>query len=126
MVQTKIKYLGLVIEDGKHHLQPHILNNIQQFPSNISEKTQLQRFLGCLTYAEAYIKKGAVLNSKTTEGEQLCRYTSGSFSRAELNYHSNEKEYLSLKKAIKKFSIYVIIQKFIVRCDNKNFTFLEK
>lgn len=31
------------------------------------------------------------------------------------------KEYLSVKRAIKKFSIHVISQRFIVRCDNKDF-----
>ena len=57
LAQQKIKYLGLEIEDGKHNLQPHILNNIQGFPSELKDKNQLQRFLGCLTYVEAYIKK---------------------------------------------------------------------
>lgn len=182
LCQTKVNYLGLEIEEGKHHLQPHVLNNIQNFPSAISDKTQLQRFLGCLTYAEAYIPKlaemrkplqaklkkdvlwswkdsdtayvekvkrqvknlpvlyhpgpegqmiietdaskdfwGAVLKAKTSNGEQLCRYTSRSFVGAELNYHNNEKEYLTAEKAIKKFGIYVISQRFIVRCDNRNF-----
>ena len=46
---------------------------------------------------------GAVLKAKTETNEVLCRYTSGSFQGPELNYHSNEKEYLAVKKAIKKF-----------------------
>lgn len=57
LVQTKIKFLGLGIEEGKRQLQSHILTHIWEFPSEIKDKNQLQRFLGCLTYAEAYIKK---------------------------------------------------------------------
>lgn len=38
-----------------------------------------------------------------------------------MNYHSNEKEYFAGKLAIKKFSVYVISQEFIGRCDDKNF-----
>lgn len=182
IAQKNIQFLGLEIELGKHKLQPHILEGIQKFPSEISDKTQLQRFLGCLTYAEGYIKKlaemrkplqaklkkdvpwkwissdteyvnkvkkqiinlpalyhplpsdhmiietdasgehwGAALKAKTTDSEELCRYTSGGFQGAELNYHSNEKEYLAVKKAITKFRIYVIDKEFTVRCDNKNF-----
>jgi hypothetical protein len=66
---------------------------------------------------------GAVLKAKVKveEGEQLCRFTSGSFQGPELNYHINEKEYLAVKREIKKFAIYVISQKFIIRTDDKNF-----
>lgn len=64
---------------------------------------------------------GAVSKAKTETNEELRRYTSGSFQGSELNYHSNEKEYLAVKKAIRKFAIYVISKKFIVRTDNKNF-----
>ena len=38
-------------------MQPYILNNIQGFFGELKDKNQLQRFLGCLTYVEAYIKK---------------------------------------------------------------------
>ena len=189
IAQKQIKYLGLEIEEGKHKLQPHVLENIQKFPDKITDKTQLQRFLGCLTYAEAYIHKlaemrkpfqaklkkdvqwtwtdsdcqklakikkqvknlpglyhpteddqmiietdasgefwGAVLKARPKKSldEYLCKYTSGSFQAAELNYHSNEKETLAVKKAIKKFSIYVIHQEFIVRTDNTYFTYFLK
>ena len=181
LVQTKIRFLVLEIEEGKHQLQSHILTHIQEFPSEIKDKNQLQRFLGCLTNVEAYIKKlaqmrkplqakfkqnvqwtwqesdtlyvdkikkqlinlpvlchpgpedfmiietdaskeywRAVLKAETATNKELCRYTSGSFQGSELNYHSNEKEYLAVKKAIKKSAIYVISKKFIVRTDNKN------
>lgn len=35
-----------------------------------------------------------------------------------------KKEYFAGKRVIKKFSIYVISQEFIVRCDNKNFGYV--
>lgn len=59
--QQKIKFLGLEIDQGNLSMQAHVLNNIQNFPSEIKDKTQLQRFLGCLTYAEGYSKKLAEL-----------------------------------------------------------------
>ena len=70
---------------------------------------------------------GAILKARVDDkDEYLCRYTSGSFQGPELNYHSNEKEYLAVKKAIKKFAIYVISSRFIIRTDNKNFGYFLK
>lgn len=67
---------------------------------------------------------GAVLKAKTPNGEEkLCRYTSGTFQGPEINYHSNEKEYLAVKKGITKFRIYLISKEFLVRTDNKNFSY---
>lgn len=183
LFQTKINFLGLEIEEGSLKMQNHIMDNIQKFPSKMESKVHLQRFLGCLTYAEGYIKKlaevrkplqkylkkdakwnwsdadtayvdkvkkhvkdlpvlyhpkeedlmiletdasnefwGGVLKARDKDQvEHLCRYTSGSFQGSELNYHSNEKEYLAIKKAIKKFSIYLTPKRFEVRTDSKNF-----
>lgn len=53
----KINYLGLTLEKGKHKLQQHVLDHIQNFPDKIEDKKQLQRFLGYLTHAESYIKR---------------------------------------------------------------------
>ena len=55
--------------------------------------------------------------------KKICWYTSGSFKAAELNYHSNEKELLAVKQVISKFSAYLTPVKFLVRTDNKNFTY---
>jgi hypothetical protein len=66
---------------------------------------------------------GGVLKAKTSDGEKIYRYTSGSFKAAELNYHSNEKELLAVKQVISKFSAYLTPVKFLVRTDNKNFTY---
>ncbi|UTQ50644.1 MAG: reverse transcriptase (domains: peptidase, RT, RNase H) [Plant associated caulimovirus 1] len=180
LAQTKIKFLGLTVENGSISMQDHILTKITEFPSRIKDKTQLQRFLGLITYAEGFVPKlaeakkplqgklkkdvsfawteedskvvdkikkkftnvpplyhpletdasgdywGAALKAKVKESdgdytEKLCRYTSGTFKKHELSYHSNEKECLAVKKGIKKFRVYLISSEFLVRCDNKNF-----
>ncbi|KAL4566124.1 hypothetical protein LXL04_030234 [Taraxacum kok-saghyz] len=67
---------------------------------------------------------GGDLKAKNSKNEeQICRYTSGSFKAAEKNYHSNEKELLAVKRVITKFSVYLTPVKFLVRTDNKNFTY---
>nr|QVW10188.1 putative reverse transcriptase [Atractylodes mild mottle virus] len=68
---------------------------------------------------------GGVLEAKTIDEdkEYIYRYTSGSFKRAELNYHSNEKEILAAINSIKKLSGYLTPVKFLIRTDNENFTF---
>ena len=38
-------------------MQPNIIQKIQDFPSQIEDKKQLQRFLGFLTHAEEFIPK---------------------------------------------------------------------
>jgi hypothetical protein len=38
-------------------MQPNIITKIQDFPSKIEDKKQLQRFLGFLTHAEEFIQK---------------------------------------------------------------------
>lgn len=180
--KSKINYLGLEVERGRINLQPHILEKIHQFPDHIPDKVTLQRFLGCLTYAQNYIKNlseirkplqaklkkdvpwywtpvdtaymrkvknkvvnlpalhlpevnekliietdasntywGGILKSKNKDGvEELCGYTSGSFAGSEINYHSNEKEILAVKRVISKFRLYLASNQFLVRTDNKN------
>ncbi|GKA20044.1 Orf y [Tanacetum coccineum] len=67
---------------------------------------------------------GGILKAKTPDNnEKICRYTSGSFKAAEKNYHSNEKELLAVKNVISKFSAYLTPVTFLVRTDNKNFTY---
>lgn len=67
---------------------------------------------------------GGILKAKTKDdtNELICRYTSGSFKAAELNYHSNEKEILAIINVIKKFTGYLTPVEFLIRTDNKNFT----
>ena len=71
---------------------------------------------------------GGVLKAKRkdTNKEYVCRFASGSFKSAEINYHSNEKEYLAVIRVIDKFSIYLTPVKFLVRTDNKNFSYFRR
>lgn len=66
---------------------------------------------------------GGVLKAVNSNQELICRYASGNFKNAEKNYHSNEKEYLAVIRVINKFSIYLTPVKFLIRTDNKNFTY---
>lgn len=182
LFKTKINFLGLEVEQGSHTHQNHILEKLHEFPNVLTDKKQLQRFLGVLTYAGAYIEKlanlrknlqvklkkdsiwnwnekdtdciisikkklkefpklylpapedqmiietdasdhswGGVLKAKTPLGEELiCRYCSGGFQPAELNYHIGEKEILAVIKTIVKLSIYLTPVNFLIRSDNKN------
>ena len=54
--QTSIKFLGHAIKDGQITLQKHALKFSDKFPDVIIEKTQLQRFLGCLNYVSSFYK----------------------------------------------------------------------
>ncbi|KAL2513059.1 orf y [Abeliophyllum distichum] len=180
LFKEKIGYLGLEIAYGHKQLNPHILTHIQEFPNEIQDQKQLMRFLGCLTYAESFIKDLAKMRSplqkklkkdhkwnwtkddtlyvqkikdlpslyhpKTGEKmiieidasqeywggvlkalyindsiQKLCSYSLGTFTEAEKNYHINEKEILAMKKAITKFRLYVISDKFVVRIDYSTF-----
>jgi hypothetical protein len=54
--KTYIEFLGFHINKGQILLQEHILKSFDQFPDIISDKTQLQRFLGCLNYVRPFYK----------------------------------------------------------------------
>ena len=53
-MQTKIEYLGLILSQGKIELQDHILKKLTEFPDEILDTKQLQRFLGCLNYIRQF------------------------------------------------------------------------
>jgi hypothetical protein len=50
----KINFIGLQISFGKIILQPHILEYIHSFLDEIKDKTQLQRFIGCINYVAPF------------------------------------------------------------------------
>ena len=54
---------------------------------------------------------------KTDIGE-ICKYTSGTFSTAEINYSTNEKELLAIVKGIRKFTLFLLPKEFTVETDN--------
>jgi hypothetical protein len=56
LFQTRIKFLGHIIEKGQIYLQPHAVEFASKFPDKILDKTQLQRFLGSLNYVSHFYK----------------------------------------------------------------------
>ena len=54
--KTEMEFLGFKIQKGQVVLQKHVLNVFNQFPYQILEKTQLQRFLGSLNYIRTFYK----------------------------------------------------------------------
>jgi len=49
--QKEIEHLGLILrENGELGLTPHTQEKIQAFPNEVSDRKQIQRFLGCLNY----------------------------------------------------------------------------
>ena len=52
-----------------------------------------------------------------TDINEICRYTSGTFNHAQVNYPVHENELLAIHKGIKKFSLFLQKQ-FIVETDN--------
>jgi hypothetical protein len=56
LFQTKIKFLGFDISEGKIRPIDRAIQFADKFPDVITEKTQLQRFLGSLTYIADFYK----------------------------------------------------------------------
>jgi len=54
--KTKMEFLGLVIFQGSVELQTYVLQALEKFTDKIVDRTQLQRFLGCLNYIRQFIK----------------------------------------------------------------------
>ena len=102
----------------------------------ISSKTKEQRlkhldtFIDlCKTHGIGLSKKKSIIDSSDgtwaavlkriqNNTEELCRYTSGTFSPTEERYHINEKEFLAVIKGLKKFSYFLLPKRFLLRTDN--------
>jgi hypothetical protein len=52
--KTKIEYLGLILSQGALNLQEHVLKALSEFPDEILDTKQLQRFLGSLNYIRQF------------------------------------------------------------------------
>ena len=52
--KTEIEFPGLKINKGTVVLQKHVLQSFDKFPNEITDKTQLQRFLGSLNYIRPF------------------------------------------------------------------------
>ncbi|GKC94677.1 Orf y, partial [Tanacetum coccineum] len=58
----RIDFLGVVIGEGRIHLQPHIIKKIVEFDENsMKTKKGLRSFLGILNYARQHIPKLGIL-----------------------------------------------------------------
>ena len=82
--EQKIEFLGLMIDSEGIELQNHILENIKDFPEKLTDRKQLQRFLGILNYAEGFIKNLADLR------KPLRRLTSEKEKFMFTNEHENQ------------------------------------
>jgi len=58
---TKIRFLGQEIFQGKSTPITRSIEFAKKFPDEIKDKTQLQRFLGCLNYVADFIPKVRIL-----------------------------------------------------------------
>ena len=56
LFQTKIKFLGHEISNGEIIPINRSIDFADKFPDEILDKTQLQRFLGCVNYIVDYYK----------------------------------------------------------------------
>ena len=54
--KTEIEFLGFKIQKGQIILQNHVLSCFENFPNEILDKTQLQRFLESLNYIRPFYK----------------------------------------------------------------------
>ena len=78
--ESKIEFLGLIIDYEGIQLHNHILEKIKDFPEKLADRKQLQRFLGILNYAEGFIKNLAELRKplrKLTSEKQRFEFTKG-------------------------------------------------
>lgn len=46
-VTTEIVLLGVQLKNRNIHMQPHVLKKMAQFPYQLADKLQCQKFLGC-------------------------------------------------------------------------------
>ena len=56
LFQTKIRFLGQEIYQGKTKPIQRLIKFVDKFYSEIKDKNQLQRFLSCLIYISDYLK----------------------------------------------------------------------
>jgi hypothetical protein len=52
--RTRIDFLGLTLENGGVQLQLHVLTFLGMFPNEFENRKSVQRFLGCINYADSH------------------------------------------------------------------------
>jgi hypothetical protein len=55
MFQSKVRFLGFDIAQGMYTPISRSLEFVNKFPNELKDKTQLQRFLGCINYVSDFI-----------------------------------------------------------------------
>lgn len=78
------------------------------------------------TDASNYALGGQLYQYDNENNIAVIAFTSRTFKGAELNYHTTEKELLSILHCLNKFRIYLMGRKFTIITDNKALTFLNK
>ena len=55
IAKNQIEFLGLKIDRTGIEMQPHISEKITNFPDHLTDRKQVERFLGCLNYMSDFI-----------------------------------------------------------------------
>jgi len=55
IAKNQIEFLGLKIDQTGIEMQPHICEKITNFPDQLTDCKQVERFLGCLNYISDFI-----------------------------------------------------------------------
>ena len=55
-----------------------------------------------------------------TDLNEICKYASGTFKPAEINYPTHEKELLAIIRGVSKFSLFLLQKPFVIQTDNTN------
>jgi hypothetical protein len=93
LFKESINFLGLVIDKGQIMLQGHIGENLSAFNSKITDKKQLQRFLGILNYISHFCPKVAQIRQPLQA--KLKKDTIWQWSKEDTDYVEK------IKKAVK-------------------------
>lgn len=64
LFQTVVQFLGYQISAGSHSLMGHSLDFVDKFPDIITDRKQLQRFLGCLNYVSHFYEHCAATRNR--------------------------------------------------------------
>lgn len=92
----------------------NIKQKIEQLPPLALPHSDLPFILE--TYALDYFW-ATILLQKHGKKEEVCAYAFGTFSEAEKNYPSSQKEILAVKKGIKRFRLFLKSVHFVIKTD---------
>ena len=55
IAKEQIEFLGLKIDHHEIEMQPHVCEKIANFPDKLTDRKQVERFLGCINYISDFI-----------------------------------------------------------------------